>query len=247
MHTVMLIDDDYLTLLKLKRMFPWEKYSFRLVHATTDPHEALKYLTKLNPDVVFTDISMYAVDGFDVIEFAKRHGLKAKFVIISGYDNFGYAQRAIRHGVVEYLLKPVTPNECERILSVLKAAFDHEDPVHSHSDVPQAKFQITNQNFRQLVEFVNKNYMESLSLSDLSQMFHLNLSYCCQLFQKYFNCNFSDYVISLKMKKAAELLSSTQMKTSEIAEFLNYDYSHFCKRFKKYFGLSPFEYKKTLK
>ena len=48
MHTVMLIDDDYMTLLKLEKIFPWEKYSFKLVYSTTNSSEALHAMVKLS-------------------------------------------------------------------------------------------------------------------------------------------------------------------------------------------------------
>lgn len=242
MRTVMLIDDDYMTLLKLEKIFPWEKYSFKLVYSTTNSAEAIHVMAKLNPDVIFTDISMCDHDGFDVMEHAERRGLKALFVIISGYSSFDYAQKAIRHNVVDYMLKPVSALDGERIFSKLKDIFDKENSVEN--DVPSAKFRISNPNFKRMIEFIDSNYMEQLALSDMAQMFELNTSYCCQLFQKYFDCSFSSYIISLKMNKALEMLAGSNMKISDIAAFLHYDYTHFCKSFKKHFGITPYLYRK---
>ena len=243
MHTVMLIDDDYMTLLKLEKIFPWEKYSFKLVYSTTNSSEELHAMVKLNPDVIFTDISMCDLDGFDVIEHAKKRGLKALFVIISGYSSFDFAQKAIRHGVVDYMLKPVSAQDCDRILSKLQNIFEKNNSLSN--DVPSAKFKISNAGFRQMIEFIDNNYMEQLTLSETADMFGLNTSYCCQLFQKYFNCSFSAYIISLKMNKALDMLSKSDMKISDIAAFLHYDYTHFCKAFKKHFGVTPYLYRKN--
>ena len=244
MYTVMLIDDDYLSLLKLEKMFPWEKYSFKNVLSTTDPNTALQMLPTLNPDVVFTDVQMCNVNGFDIIDFAKSNNLKSVFVIISGYDYFEYAQQAIRMNVIDYMLKPVTPEDCERIFSVLKNILDKESNAPHSVSLPTGKYKITNKAFADLIEYINNNITKSLSLMKLSQKFSINLSYCCQLFQKYYSCNFSEYVLALKLKKSTELLTQTDMTISEIAEHLSYDYSHFCKVFKKRFGITPYIYRK---
>lgn len=243
MHTVMLIDDDYMTLIKLQKIFPWEKYSFKLIYSTINSADAINVMVKLNPDVIFTDISMCDFDGFDVIQHAQKRGLKSLFVIISGYSNFDYAQKAIRHNVVDYMLKPVSEFDGEYILSKLKKIFDEKNPIMAH--VPSSKFKISNVNFKRMLEFIDKNYMEQLALADISQMFDLNLSYCCQLFQKYFNCSYSSYITSLKMGKATEMLTSTDMSISDIAAFLHYDYTYFCKSFKKNVGVTPYSYRKN--
>lgn len=248
----MLVDDDHLTILKNEKIFPWKQYSFDLIYSTVDSCEALKYMLKLKPDVVFTDISMYDVDGFELIDYAKKHGLETLFVIISGYNDFNYAQTAIRHGVVDYMLKPVDAEDCSRILSVLKDMLDAKNNVINDElsekiniEIFSAKFHISNKNFQELVNYINKNYTKTLSLSDLVQKFNLNISYCCQLFQKYFECSFSEYIVSLKMRKAVELLTSDDMTIREIAESLNYDYNHFCKTFKKFLNMTPRMYRQT--
>lgn len=243
MYTAMLIDDDYMTLLKLEKIFPWEKYSFKLVYSTTNAAEALHAMVKLNPDVIFTDISMYDIDGFDIINHAKKRSLKALFVIISGYSSFEYAQKAIRCDVVDYMMKPVSESDGENILYKLKKIFDEKSAVSEQ--IPSSKFKISNVNFKHMIEYINNNYMESLELTDLAHMFDINISYCCQLFRKYFDCSFSAYIISLKMNKAIEMLSETDAKISDIAAFLHYDYTHFCKLFKKRFGITPYLYRKN--
>lgn len=243
MHTVMLIDDDYMTLLKLEKIFKWEKYSFKLVYSTTNSSEALHAMVKINPDVIFTDISMCDLNGFDVIEHAKKRGLKALFVIISGYGIFDFAQKAIQEGVVDYMLKPISAQDCDRVLLKLKNILEKNNSLNN--DVPSAKFKISNTQFRQMIDFIDNNYMEPLTISETADIFGLNTSYCCQLFQKYFNCNFSAYIISLKMKKALELLADSDMKICDIASFLHYDYTHFCKAFKKHFGVTPYQYRKN--
>lgn len=244
MYTVMLIDDDYMTLLKLEKIFPWEKYSFKIVHSTTNSSEAVHTMAKLNPDVIFTDISMCDLNGFDIIEHAKKRKLKSIFVIISGYSNFDYAQKAIRSGVIDYILKPVSRADGENILSKLYNILN-KTPALSN-DTPFSKFKISNEDFRNMIEYIDNNYMEPLSLSATADMFNLNSSYVCQLFQKYFNCSFSSYIISLKMNKAVELLADTDLSINDIAAFLHYDYSYFCKAFKKHFSVTPYTYRKNL-
>ena len=243
----MLIDDDYLSLMKLEKMFPWNKYSFKNICSTTDPKYAIEQLLVLKPDVVFTDVQMCGFNGFDIIDFAKKQNMNTLFVIISGYDYFEYAQKAIRLNVIDYMLKPVTSEDCDRIFALLKDILDNNNVLTKNKQiVPSSKYHINNKNFYDLIEYINNHVTESLSLMDLSKKFSLNLSYSCQLFQKYFSCSFSEYVMSLKLQNSIELLIKSDMKISDIANHFNYDYSHFCKIFKKEFGVTPYVYRNLI-
>lgn len=241
MYTAILVDDDLLTIKKLENIFPWDKYSFKLVASISNPEEAFYAMSKLNPHVIFTDISMCDIDGFQLIEYAQQKKLRSLFVIISGYGNFDYAQKAIRNNVVDYMLKPISAADCDELLCKLKKKLD--DLPQITPTTPSKKYQIHNKAFRDMIEYINNNYMERLSLSTVADMYGLNVSYCCQLFKKYFNCNFSSYITTLKMNHAVELLK-TDMKMSDIADFLGYEYTYFCKTFKKHFQVTPHIYRK---
>ena len=241
MYTALLVDDEPWTLQSLALLFPWQKYNFELLDAVSDSDTAMDLIIRRMPDIVFTDINMPGMSGLEMMVQAQKRHLDTKFVVISAHSDFRYAQEAIRNGALDYLLKPITEEDACRVLKAMKEQLDEKHALQSH--MPTAHVNISNPSFAKLLSYIDANYMEKLSLHAVSELFDLTDSYCCQLFQKYLNCSFSEYIITLKMNQAVKMLADGK-STQEIAGFLNYDYAHFNKSFKKYFGVTPYEYKK---
>ncbi|MBD2868642.1 response regulator transcription factor [Paenibacillus arenilitoris] len=86
------------------------------VSEATNGEEAWALIQELWPTVLITDIMMPKMDGLSLLHKIHEHGIPMKFIIISGYDNFQYAQKAIRYGVTEYLLKPVDTEQLREAL-----------------------------------------------------------------------------------------------------------------------------------
>ena len=111
MMKVFLVDDEIAIRENLRNSFPWEENGFLLVGEAPDGEMALPMIRDLNPDILLTDIRMPFMDGMALCAEVKRLLPWIGVVILSGYDDFAYAQKAISLGVREYLLKPVTPQE----------------------------------------------------------------------------------------------------------------------------------------
>lgn len=239
MYKVILVDDEKSALDMLRSNFKWEEYGFRIVSTFSNAKEALGFLKSNSVDAVFTDIEMPVMNGLDFAAEVREALPNCNIVILSAYDNFNYAQKAIRIGVYEYALKPITEEEAESILISLKTKLDKDNEIYS--DIEDS-YGIKNIKFKKMIEYINENYMKKLSLYVLAEMFNLNVTFCCSLFNKEFDCTFTEYCIKLKMRKAAELIKEGEMDLYQIAEYLNYDYFYFNKLFKKYYGTTPRRY-----
>ncbi len=103
-------------------------------------------------------------------------------------------------------------------------------------------------NFNEKIISVIKNYVESnfreVTLEDLTNQVHMNPDYISKFFKQKTGQNFSDYLIEVRMKKAAELLDDIRYKTYEISDMVGYSNSfNFTRTFKNYYGMSPREYR----
>ena len=225
MYKVIIVDDERISLDMIEQIFKWEDYGFQISGVFTDAQAALKNIKDSNIDAVFTDIEMPVMNGLDFATEVRKELPSAKIVILSAYDKFSYAQKAISIGVFEYALKPITEEVAEEILLKLKVQIDNS-------------YGIKNVRFKAMIEYINKNYVKKLSLSDLAEMFNLNVTFCCSLFNKNFGCTFIEYCTKLRMKKAAELIKDGEMDVYQVAEYLNYDYIYFNKLFKKHYGVT---------
>lgn len=104
-----------------------------------------------------------------------------------------------------------------------------------------------NDSFFQLVSYIDDNYAETILLKDLCGKFHINMSYCCELFQKYKQMTFSKYLTNVRINRSCELLRYPSLNVSEICEAVGYnDYFYFNKVFKRIKGCTPAEYRKAM-
>ncbi|MCT1403793.1 helix-turn-helix domain-containing protein [Paenibacillus sp. p3-SID867] len=127
MFNVLLVDDEPWVLEGLRTMIDWNRFGFQICGEALSAPEALKLMEQLKPELVMTDIHMPVLNGLELIEHSKRIlPLPPKFVILSGYDDFGYAHQAMRQRVAEYLLKPIDDEEIEAVLAKLSHEIQDE-------------------------------------------------------------------------------------------------------------------------
>lgn len=112
---LLIVDDEKRIVEFLLRVIDWEKFGYNEISSFTSSKEALLTLnTGYIPDLMITDIKMPEVSGLDL---AQKMQEKSKIIVLSGYSDFEYAQQAIRYGVFDYLLKPVFPDELEKVVN----------------------------------------------------------------------------------------------------------------------------------
>ena len=118
MYKVIIADDEYMIHRSLAKLVESSEHPFRVVGEAEDGAEAL-LLLKEKPDLIITDICMPGLDGLAFIEKAKQVRSDVLFLVISGYGEFEYAQRALRLGVEDFLLKPVSPEKFQQTLTAI--------------------------------------------------------------------------------------------------------------------------------
>ena len=116
MYKVFLVDDEIVIRENIRSSFPWEASGFTLVGEAPDGEIALQTMQDVKPDILITDIRMPFMDGMQLCEAVSHTMPWVQIVILSGYDDFAYAQQAISLGVKEYLLKPVSAQELLEVL-----------------------------------------------------------------------------------------------------------------------------------
>ncbi|XID90691.1 response regulator [Paenibacillaceae bacterium WGS1546] len=117
MKKVILVDDETFARKGLLALIPWSELGYEIVGEADDGEEAVKLIERLRPDVVVTDIRMPVMDGLKMIGAVREMIDSApKFIIISGYSDFKYAQQAVRYGVQDFILKPIDEAEMSQTL-----------------------------------------------------------------------------------------------------------------------------------
>jgi|GEM_PF-618676 len=126
MFRVIIADDEYDIRAGLKRIIDWKEHGFVIVGEAGDGEEALELYLAEKPNLLITDIKMPAMNGLELTRKVKERNPDAKIIILSGYDDFGYARDAIRYGVNSYLLKPIDPAELIAELADVKTDLQEE-------------------------------------------------------------------------------------------------------------------------
>lgn len=126
MYKVMIVDDEIPAREILLCIINWEDTDFRIVYGASNGKDALDKYTDIKPDLIITDIQMPIIDGLDLIEEVQKINKSQKFLILSCYEDFTYAQRAMKMGVTDYLIKDlITPNDLYGILAKTKTDLDN--------------------------------------------------------------------------------------------------------------------------
>lgn len=169
--TLLIVDDEEEIRRGLRTVIQQKQPGLRFLDSVSNGEEGLKMIREHLPDIVITDINMPEMSGIEMIAKAREEGYNGNFVVLSGYDDFKYAQSAIRYGVDDYLIKPVVIDELQRIVEKLKNKIaekreQQDNKVRLSQSLNKANKIITEQNF--ISEFLRRE-LSGRSLSEAIQ------------------------------------------------------------------------------
>lgn len=137
MYKLILVDDEAEVRQGIIHKIDWAVYNFQVVGEAENGKEALDIIEKDIPDIVVTDIRMPIMDGLELSAILRERFPTVKIIILTGFDEFKYAQQAIKLDIVEYVLKPVTSKDIIEILSKIRTQIDSE--IAQREDVKTLK------------------------------------------------------------------------------------------------------------
>lgn len=252
-YTVCFVDDEPYVLQGLAVALNWEDMGFRVAGCFDDSVAALKSIVAEKPDLVIIDIRMPEMGGLECIRRAAQRGADSLFLVLSGHADFEYARESLVLNVVDYLLKPLDKgmlaagvlraremlDEKHRLRGLLEKADNGDAP----QEIPPSRHSGT---FAEVLGYVDTHFQQDLPLVEVAAQFHINPNYLSSLFKKSCGCGFLEYITTLRMRRASQLLLQTDMPIKEIAIESKYsDYSSFVKAFKKHMGVPPARYRKN--
>ena len=207
--------------------------------AFSNANDAMDFLKKNSVDVVITDIHMPGLSGLDLIEKLKEANNKSLFIILSGYGKFEYAKRAIDLGVKKFITKPTSPIE---VIEALEQIEKELEGVHG-STVNLAP--VKNLMVLRAKEYIDHNYNNKITLQDVADELYVSPNYISEQFKKHTGYKFSEYILEVRMEKAAECLKDIRYSVSEVAENVGFsDSRYFSNTFRKKYNMTPTDYRK---
>ena len=137
MYKLIFADDEAIIRENISSMVNWREYGFELAGICANGHDLVETAEREQPDLVILDINMPYIDGITAAKLIKDEVPHAKLAFLTGYDDFGYAQKAVDLNVLKYILKPVTSEMMSETLSEIRLLLDKER--HAMADYKQLK------------------------------------------------------------------------------------------------------------
>lgn len=235
MNNVLVVDDEKTIRKGIKKLLEEVITGYKVLWEASNGFEALEILKIEVPDIIITDIRMPNMNGIEFIRFTKEKLPLTPIIVLSGHDDFTYVREALKLGVKDYLLKPVSRSELATILlSIDQSNKKKEKPIQTGESA----------HIRQIKELIEKNLNADLTLQFISQSLNLHPNYVSQLFSQETSIRLSEYITQRRIESSKELLVKTNLKIIDISQLVGYaDSKHFATVFKKVVGTTPQQYR----
>ena len=243
MYKIVIADDEATIRNGLSRLIASYQMGLSVAASAGDGEEALAAVRRFRPQLLLIDINMPRMNGLEAIREIRRLDPEIKILILSGYDDFSYAQQAMEYGVSAYLLKPV---DFHAFRGVLQAAMDSYgrrawelSRLKEEGALPAADSDLPGR----LLSYLQLNHTKNaLTLQATAERFHVSPSYVTKIIRQKTGVPFTDYVNRLRLVSAQALLNdeALSLTVGEVAEAVGYSsQNYFCRVFKAETGLTP--------
>lgn len=213
---------------------------FDTIYEAENGQDALDIILKYQPEIVLLDIQMPKMDGITIMKKLSKTKIQPLIVILSGYDDFKYAQNALRYGAKEYLLKPVRASDILECLNKLADKYLETEDKVNEKDISENE----NTFVHEAKNYIEEHYSENLTIKNVAEQIGISSGYLSTMFNQNLGLGFAEYLNGLRVEHACVYLEQNYLKVYEIAYKVGFrDEKYFTKVFKKIKGMSPKEYR----
>lgn len=228
MASVLIVDDEELSRLALRKLLSRLFPAVEVAGEAENGRVAVELAASLRPDIVFMDIRLPAMNGIDAARAILAELPGVKVVVLSAYDSFGFAQRAINIGVSGYLLKPVDEGDFSELFGRVLATAGGAGPEQPRGRRAEIERAIASLPLREL------------GLERVAELVGMNSQRLSRTFKELFGLRFVEYSTGLRIAAAKVALEEEEVTVEELCRRLGWtDAAHFTKVFKERTGLTP--------
>lgn len=241
MLKVLIVEDEEMIRKGIVLTVDWAALDCVVVGEATNGVQGLEAARRLEPSLIITDLKMPQMDGIEMLTALRAEGCTAYVIILTAYDNFAYAQSALRLGAVDYLLKPFHDGDLENAVNRIQ---QRRQPAAEATPIGAARKGDKSKYVLEAMDYISKHYNEpDISVGTVAQSLNISEGYLSHTFKKETDYTLLNYLTRYRIHKAMELLKDCRVKVYEVAEQVGYrDIAYFSATFKKYAGISPSEY-----
>lgn len=224
MIRAVICDDEKAALNIIRHFIEAEMLPIEIAGTAENGRDAWNLIQREKPDLVFMDIHMPYMNGFEIIQKMKD----SKVIIITAYDSFEYAQKALRLGAVDIILKPI---DFQQLRQAIARAVGWNFTGNEVVD--------------QILAYLYEHYNDKIDLETLARQIFCSESHLARSFKKYTGMTVVSFVHKIRIEKSRHMLKEEGLSVKEAAERAGYqNLNHFYKYFKQYTGMTPAAYMK---
>jgi two-component system response regulator YesN len=243
---LLILDDDIQIREGVEKSIDWQCIGIDEVKSAGDGVSGLKIALSFRPDIILSDVRMPGINGLDFLRKIKELLPHAKVILISGYDDFEYLQKAVKYKADAYELKPVKVRHLIDLVAEMKERIAGEK--QNAASAPSRETPRYTPKITKAVEYINAHFDKSVSTAALSKILGLTPNYFSAVFKRETGISFNAYLNKVRLDSAAYLLEHTGLLVYEIAGQCGFhDYIYFSQAFKKAFNCSPRTFRENKK
>lgn len=242
MYKLLIVEDEKWIRKGIRAMIDTSRNLLSDIREAENGSQAIEIWREMHPEIIITDICMPDMDGCTMCEQIYREAPETEFIIVSGYNNFEYARRALGFRAADYLLKPVDITALNDILErcIQSVAGRKNDSDMVDYMINKNRSQGEGSVIAAVVDIIDKNYDKKLNLTELARHVHVSESHLSSLFKKELGTSPIQYITNLRINRAEELIKKTSLTISDIAAMVGYsDQTYFTKVFRRTTGQNP--------
>lgn len=233
---ILIVDDEISTVQGVTDMLSESEIGITQIDTAYSMKEAMEKFQKHTADLLLTDIEMSDGSGLELIAWVQKQSIMCVSVILSGFPNFEFAQKAITLGVFEYLLKPV---DDEKLIDTLSRAVKQKKEQEEEKED-----KVEDPLIAKVKSYVYDHISEDISREDLSKYVNLSPTYLSTFFKRETGGTISDFIKEERIQFAKRLIRQTNLTISTIAQNVGYDsLAYFSSVFRSVEGCTPREYR----
>ncbi|BCZ45099.1 putative two-component response regulator [Clostridium gelidum] len=237
-------EDEHLIRQNLIKKIDYLSIPLELVGEASNGKDAIFLVKEHYPSLVITDIQMPQSDGLELLKYIHDNHPHIKTMILSGFNDFSYAQSALKYGAKDFLLKPIKLEELNTALQNILILLDSENKeISSFSIDPHS---LKPEKLSKLMEtYLRSNYSSTISLNKISNQFGFTTEYLSKLFKKYIGETPIKYITKIRINEAKLLLiNQPDLEVQKVGELVGYkDAFYFSRVFKSNVGVYPSDYR----
>lgn len=247
MYKLVVVEDEHLIRNYVAHGIDYRGMNIVVVGEAEDGEQGAALIRALKPDIVISDINMPKLTGFEMFELTQD--IDYKKIILSGYDDFANAKKAMRYGVMDFISKPIDENDLRE--SIYRACLDIPNRPDIFEEFPHLEIQYnksTDLVISDVIQFIHQHYHEPISIPTIANQFGISESNLYKKIKDELGITLTDYINRFRVKQAMILLlKDSNLRVYEIANEVGFtDYNYFSKVFRKYTHYTISEFKEKI-